>query len=155
MKFLLTVSTNGVSAQLCHYWNNFHLFWFRFGFAWLWSAEKVLQKWRWFFFFVVATRLSCKTMCTITTKQHNCRFLVLKWIIKNMAAGFALFTLVKTIRFIRWSVATFFISTCWKIHISNNLLYFVVHTQFFLSIFGWFKCNVKYQLFVGYQVHIF
>ena len=26
-----------------------------------------------FLFFVAATRLCCKTMCTVTTKQHNCR----------------------------------------------------------------------------------
>ena len=52
------------------------------------------------FFFVVATTLFCKTMCSITTKQHNCRFLVLKRNIQNVAAGFALFTVVETSRFI-------------------------------------------------------
>ena len=34
-------------------------------------------------FFVVAPRLSCKTMCTITAKQHKCRFLVLEAIFKT------------------------------------------------------------------------
>ena len=31
-----------------------------------------------------------------TTKQHNCRFLVLKRNIQNETAGFALFTVVQT-----------------------------------------------------------
>ena len=88
------------------------------------------------FFFVVATRLSCKTMCTVTTKQHNCRFLVLERNIQNIAAGFALFGVVETSRFIGRNVNTLFISTCWTIHISDSLSYFVVHTQIFLSIFG-------------------
>ena len=95
MKFWLTVSTNGVSTRLCHKRNNFYLFWFKFGCACLWLAEKVLQKWRWFFS-VVATRLFCQTMFTITTRQHDCRFLVLQRIIENVAAGFALFTVVET-----------------------------------------------------------
>ena len=99
--------------------------------------------WRWNFikngdgfFFVVTTRRSSKTMCTITTKQQNCQFLVLKRKIQNVAAGFALFTVVETSRFIGWNVNTLFSSTCWTIHISDSLLYFVVHTQLFLSIFG-------------------
>ena len=105
--------------------------------GWLWLAEKFLQKRRWFSFFVVTTRLSCKTMCTITAKQHNCRFLVLKWNIQNMAAAFALFTVVETSRFISCNVNTLFNSTCWTIHISDSLLYFVVHTQFFLYLVDW------------------
>ena len=36
-----------------------------------------------------------KTMCTITAKQHNCRFSVLKRIIQNVAAGFAFLTVVE------------------------------------------------------------
>ena len=75
-------------------------FCFRLGCAWLGLAEKFFQKWRWLFFFVVATRLSCKTMCTITAKQNNCPFLVLIRNIQNVAAGFALFTVVETSRFI-------------------------------------------------------
>ena len=53
------------------------------------------------FFFVVATRLSCETMCTVTAKQQNCRFLVLKRKIQNVAASFAHFTVVETGCFIR------------------------------------------------------
>ena len=34
-----------------------------------------------------------------TAKQHNCRFLVLKRNIQNVAAGFALCTVVETSRF--------------------------------------------------------
>ena len=48
-----------------------------------------------FFFNVVTCRFSCKAMCTITTKQHSCRFLVLKRNIQNVRAGFALFAVVK------------------------------------------------------------
>ena len=136
MRFCLTLSTNGVSTRLCHQWNNC-LFWFWFGCAWLWLAEKFLQKWRWFFFFVVATRLSCKTMCTVTAKPHNCRFLVLKTNIQNLAAASALFTLVETSGFFDWNVNTLFIYTFWSIHICNSLLYFVVHTQFFLYLVDW------------------
>ena len=53
-----------------------------------------------FSFFVVATRLSRKKMCTVTAKQHNCRLLVLKRNIQNVTRGFALFTVVETSRFI-------------------------------------------------------
>ena len=42
----------------------------------------------------------CKTMSTVTNKQHNCLFLVLKRNIENVAAGFALLTVVETSRFI-------------------------------------------------------
>ena len=139
----LKSSANWKRIRWFHNWTHFNLLWFRFGCAWLWLAEKFLQKWRWFFFFVVATRLSCKTMCTVTAKQHNCRFLVLKRNIQNVAAGFALFKVVETGRFICWNVNTLFISTCWTLHISDSLLYFVVHTQFFLSIFGWLKWDFQ------------
>ena len=93
---------------------------------------EVFQNWRWFL--VIATRLSRNTMCSINAKQQNCRFLVIKRNIRNVAAGFALFTVVETSRFIALNVNTLFISTCWTIHISDSLD--VVHTQFFLSIFG-------------------
>ena len=52
------------------------------------------------FICVVATRLVCKTMCTVTAKQYKCRFLVLKRNIQNVAAGFALLTVVETSHFI-------------------------------------------------------
>ena len=51
----LHVSTNLESARLCHEWNDFFLLWQRFGCAWLWLAENLLQKWRWFSFFVIVT----------------------------------------------------------------------------------------------------
>ena len=47
-------------------------------------------------FFVVATQFFCKAMCTITTKQHYCRFLIPKRIIQRVRAGFALSTVVET-----------------------------------------------------------
>ena len=55
---------------------------------------------RWFFFLVVATRLTCKTMCTVTAKQHNSRILVFNRNNQNVAARFALFTVKETSRFI-------------------------------------------------------
>ena len=139
---------NGKRIRLFHIWTRFVLFWFRFGCSWLWLVENFLQKWRWFSFFVIATRLSGKAMCSITAKQHNCRFLVLKRNIQNVAAGFALLTVVETSRFIGWKVNTLFVSTCGTIHISDNLSHFVVHTQFFLSIFGWLKWDFIEQSFV-------
>ena len=96
-----------------------------------------------------------KTMCSITAKQINCRFLVLKRNIQNVAAGFALFTVEETSRFICRNVNTLFISTCGTIDISNSLLYFVVHRQFFLSKISWLKWDNKNQLFLVYQVHLF
>ena len=146
MIMLLKSSANRKRIRLFHIWTHFNFFWFRFGCAWLWLAEKILQKRRWFFFFVVATRLSCKTMCAVTAKQHNCRFLFLKRNIQNVAASFALFTVVKTSRFIGWKVNTLFVSTRGTIHISNSLD--VVHAQFFLSIFVWLKWDFIEQLLV-------
>ena len=63
-------------------------------------------------------------------------FLVHERNFQNVAAGFALFTVVETSRSFGGNVHTFFIPTCWKIHISKRLLYFFVHIQFFPSIFG-------------------
>ena len=51
-------------------------------------------------FFLVATRLSCKAMCSITKKQQYCLFLVPKKNYQNVAASFALFKVVETVRFI-------------------------------------------------------
>ena len=149
----LKSSANRKRIRLFRIWTRFVLFCFKFLCAWLWLAEKFLQKCRWFFFFVIATRLSGKAMCSITAKQHNCWFLVLKRNIQNVEAGFAHFTVVET--FIGWNVNTLFVSTCWTVRISNSLLYFVVHTQFFLSVFGWLKWDTKEHWFVRLQVHTF
>ena len=143
MNVLLKSSTNRKRIRFFHIWTHFNLFWFKFGCAWLWLAEKFLQKWRWFFFFVVATRLLCKTMCTVTSKQHNCQFLVLKRNIENVAAGFGLFTVGETSRLIGWNVNTLFKFSCWPIHISDSLSYIIVHTQLFLCIFGCLKWDIK------------
>ena len=143
MNMSLKSAANRKRIRFFDIWTHFNLFWIRFGCAWLLLAEKFFQKWRWFFFFVVATHLSCKTMGTVTAKLHNCRFLVLKRNIQNVAAGFALFTVEGTSRFISWNVNTLFISTCWTKHISDSLSYFVVHAHFLLSIFGWSKWDIK------------
>ena len=66
-----------------------------------------------------------------------------------MAAGFALFTVVETSLFFGCNVNTFFNSTCWTIHFSNSLFYYVVHTQFFLSIFGYLKWDIKNNCLSG------
>ena len=52
--------------------------------------RKISSKRRWFFIFVVTTRLFDKAMCAIAVKQHNCPFLVFEGNIQNVAAGFAL-----------------------------------------------------------------
>ena len=93
------------------------------------------SKKRWLYFFVIATCLSCTSLSTVTAKQQMCRFLVHKRNIQNVAAGFALFTVVENSRFIGWKVSTFFLSTCWTIHISDILFHFVVLKQFFLPKF--------------------
>ena len=71
LNMLLKSTANRKGTELFHIWNQFSFFWWGFGFAWNWLGEKFLQKWRWFFFFVVATCLSSKTMCTVTAKQHK------------------------------------------------------------------------------------
>ena len=144
----LKSSANGKRIRLFHIWTRFVLFWDKFGCAWLWLAKKFLQKWRWLSFFVIATRLSGKAMCTVTAKQHNCQCLVPKRNIQNVAASFALFTVIKTSRFIGWNVNTLFVSTCGTVHISDSFSYFVIHAQFFLSMFGWLKWDFFEQLFV-------
>ena len=96
----LKSSAKGNGYVFSFFWTRFNLFWFRFGCAWLRLAEEFLRKRRWFLFFVVPTRLSCKTMCTVVAKERNCRFLVLKGKIQNVTAGFALFTVVETSRFL-------------------------------------------------------
>ena len=137
MNKLLKSSTNRKRIRLLHIWTHISLFWCGFGFAWNLLAEKSLEKWRWFLFFVVATRLSCKTMCTITTKQH-CRFLVLKRNFQNWAAGFALLTVVENNRFISWIVNTRFISTCWTKHIYKIFLILLsTHNSSFLILVDW------------------
>ena len=70
LNMLLKSSANRKRIRLFHIWTLFILFWFSFGCAWLWLAEKFFQKRRWFFFLVFATRLSCKAMCSITPKKH-------------------------------------------------------------------------------------
>ena len=128
----LESSTNRKRIHLFHIWTHFVLFLAQVRVCLLVIGGEISSKIEMVFLFVVLTSLSCKTMCTVTTKQHNCRFLVLKRNIQNVAAGFALFTVVKTSR----NVNTLFVSTCWTIHISDSLSYFVVYTQFFLSIYG-------------------
>ena len=93
-------------------------------------------------------------MCTVTTKQHNCRFLVLKRNIQNVAAGFALFTVVETSRFIGWNVNTLIISTCWTIHISNNFLnWFWLLFKNVNSLTKWQE-KVIYLIFKGNIAHL-
>ena len=67
--FWLTVSTNGYSIRSSHKKYDCCLFWQKLGCVWLWLADNFPQKRRWLFFFVVATRLFCKTMSTISTKK--------------------------------------------------------------------------------------
>ena len=75
-----------------------------------------------FAFFVITTRLSCKAMCTIITKQHNCQFLVPKSVIQHVRAASALFEVVETGSFVSWKINKLFVWACWTIHISNDIL---------------------------------
>ena len=78
---------------------------------WSWTSRPSLL---WCFF--------KKAMCTISTKQHNCRFLVLQRNIQHVRASFVLFTVVEAGSFVRWKVDTLFVWACWIIHISKNIL---------------------------------
>ena len=128
MNMLLKSSANRKRIRLFHIWTRFNIFWFRFVCAWLWLEEKFLQKWRWFF--VVTTRVNNET-----TKQRNCRFLLLKRNIQNVTAGIALFTVVETSRFIGWNVNTLW--TCWTVHISDSLYVVHTHNYFFPILVDW------------------
>ena len=143
MNMSLKSSANRKRKRLFYNCTHCNVFWFKFRCARLWLAEIFPRKLNCFLFFAVATCLSCRRLCIITAKQHNCRFLVPKENTQNVSAGFALFTVVETSRFFGWNVNTLSISTCWTIHMSDSLSYFVVHTQFFVSIFGWLKWNIK------------
>ena len=135
---LLKSSTNRKRIRLFHNWTRFVLSRFMFGCAWLWLAEKFLQKRRWFFFFVVATHLFCKAMCSITAKQHNYWFLILERNIQNVVAGFALFTVVETSRFLGWNVKHFsflHIGQFTSPIVSCTLL--STHKSFFLCLGDW------------------
>ena len=107
-----------------------------------------------FFLFGVTTIFIGKAMRTTRTKQHNCRFLVLKRNIQHKWAGFALSTVIETGDFVGSKVNKLFISTCWTKHISNSLLFLVVHTQFFLSIFERLNWNNIEQMFVVLKVYL-
>ena len=74
-------------------------------------------------FFTVATRLFRKAMCSYTTKQRNCRFLVLRTNLKHVSVGIAFSKIIKTRVFVGWKVNTYFVWTYWTIHISNFISY--------------------------------
>ena len=70
----------------------------------------------------MAICFSCKAMCTITAKQHNSWFMVLKRSNQHVGAGFALFTVVADGRFVVWKVNVLLVRACWTMHISKNML---------------------------------
>ena len=47
MNMSLKSSANRKRIRLFQIWTLFNLLWCGFGFAWLWLAQKILQKWRW------------------------------------------------------------------------------------------------------------
>ena len=132
----LNSSTNRKWTHLFRIWTHFNFFLVQVSMCSVVVGGGISSEMEIIFLFRSQTRLSCKAMCTVTPKQHNCRFLVLKRNIQNVAAGFAFFTVIETSRLFGLNVNTFFVSTCWTKHISDNLSYFVVHTQFFLFLFG-------------------
>ena len=129
-------STKRKRRSLFRIWTHFNLFWLGFGCAWLWWAEKFLQKRRWFFFFVVATCLSFKTMCAVTAKQHFCRFLVLKGIFKTLQQALNFLQSLKLVVLLveRWTHFSF-------LHVgqytSPIVLILSTHKSFFLYLVDW------------------
>ena len=68
-------------------------------------------------------------MRTVTAKQHNCRFLVLKRNIQNVAIGFALFTVVENSRFFWLKSKHIFHFYMWdNTHIQLSLVLCCPHT---------------------------
>ena len=97
MKFCLTVSTNGVSTRLYYEWNTFCFFGS--------GSDMPESDWRknspeLEMVFLFRSRDSFFLQTNVTAKQLNCRFLVLTRNIQNMTAGFALFAVVETSRFV-------------------------------------------------------
>ena len=73
MQNSLIWSVNENLTRLCHTRNDFNSFRQTFVCDWMWLAEKRL------FFMVVATRLFCKAMSTISTKQCPSQLILPKW----------------------------------------------------------------------------
>ena len=74
-------------------------------------------------------------MCTVTAKQQSCRFLVLKRNIQNVVAGFVIFTVVETSRFIGGNLITlliFHVGQYTSPIVSRTLL--STHNSFFLYL---------------------
>ena len=87
-----TMSTIGKSTRSWLKWINYCLFWHRFGYGLMILTKKYYINTRWFFIFVVTTHLLDKTICTITTNQHNCWFLVSRRNFRTVAACLGLKT---------------------------------------------------------------
>ena len=84
--------------------------------------------------FLFRSRDSC-TQCVLSPPNNIIvGFWSLKGIFKMWRQALHFLQSVESCRFIGWNVNTLFVSTRGTIHISNSLD--VVHTQFFLSIFG-------------------
>ena len=98
---------------------------------------EISPKTRWFFFFVVATRLFCTAMCSITAKQHNCRFLVLKRNIQNKTAGFALLTVVETSCFFLVEIKPHFSILHVAQYTSPIVFMLSTHNSFFPYLIDW------------------
>ena len=93
--------------------------------VWLDWRRNFFKK-RWFLIFVVPTRLFGKAICSITTKQHNCRFLILKkqypsrgctFCIADIRTAFTiLFPCLDMLTLLSWTISAR------TIDISNNTL---------------------------------
>ena len=96
-------------------------------------------------FFFSESRLvllaSCTTMCTITTKQHNCWVLVFKWNIHHVRASSALFTVAKIKIIVDWKLNILFVWACWTIHISSVILNWIF--RFFRTLNPFTKLKKK------------
>ena len=91
MIFFISVSADGDSTRLCHKWNDFWLFWFKFECAWLWLAQKITSELEMVFFWRSHESFSLRSNVYHHLKQYNYLSMFVKRIIRHVRPGFALF----------------------------------------------------------------
>ena len=104
-------------------------------YTWIWLVEKLLLKCRWLFFFVVASRLFCKTMCTVTAKQYNCRFWSLQGLSKTWQQALHFLQTYKLVVF--WLKGKHFSLLHVGQYTSPIVLILSTHNSFFLYLVDW------------------
>ena len=100
MNMFFKSSANRKSIRLFHIWTHYNLFLVQVRVCLVVIGGEFSSKMEMVFLFRSREWTFCKTMGTVIAKQHNCRFMIIKRNIQNVAAGFALFAAVETSRFI-------------------------------------------------------